>query len=329
LLIQYSNCVNILSMNDFAGRLRELRVGAGLRQKDLADALGVAQTTIANYEQGVRFPDETNLRRIADHFNVSLDYLLGRTDVNLLAQDVEYPGGYHREDGEKLPPMNPLAREYLDLLLSGKREEASGLVHKAVEKGKGVGEIYKTVFERTLKEIGLMWMQNRVDVAMEHYFSASTQLIMSQLYPYITQASREKRDAVCLTIAVCGEFHDIGARMVADFMEMDGWKTFFLGNNLCTEDIVKAALDHKPDLLALSATMFFNVESIARAIRALRGVDALGNPVILAGGRPFNLDPELWKKVGADGSAPGAEEAVKLADRLVNEKANFSRAVSD
>jgi methanogenic corrinoid protein MtbC1 len=315
-------------MDDFSTRLRELRRAAELRQKDLADALGVAQTTIANYEQGARFPDETHLRRIADHFNVSLDFLLGRADVNLLAQDVQYPGGYYREEGEKLPALSALAREYLDLLLAGKREEASRLVHRAVEAGKGVRGIYKSVFERTLKEIGLMWMQNRLDVAMEHYFSASTQLIMSQLYPYITGAPKNKRGAVCLTIAVCGEFHDIGARMVADFMEMDGWKTFFLGNNLCNEDIVKAVLDQKPDLLGLSATMFFNVESVARAIRAIRALDGLSDLVTLVGGRPFNQDPELWKKVGADGSASSAEEAVKLANRLVKKKADPPRALS-
>ena len=107
-------------ISDFSTRLRELRTSAELRQKDLADALGVAQTTIANYEQGTRFPDETNLRRIADHFNVSLDYLLGRTDVNLTAHDVQYPSGYFREQRESLSPMSPLAREYLDLLLAGK-----------------------------------------------------------------------------------------------------------------------------------------------------------------------------------------------------------------
>ena len=315
-------------MTDFAARLRELRTTAQLRQKDLADALGVAQTTIANYEQGARFPDEKNLRRIADHFNVSLDYLMGRTDVSLVARDVQYPSGYSREEGEPLSPMSPLAREYLNLLLAGMREEASKLIHGAVEEGEGVREIYRTVFERTLKEVGLMWMQNRVDVAMEHYFSASTQLIMSQLYPYITAASREKKDTVCLAIAVCGEFHDIGARMVADFMEMDGWKTLFLGNNLCSEDIVKAAVDHKPDMLALSATMFFNVESIARAVRAIRAVEGFGDLVILVGGRPFNQDPELWKKVDADGFAASAEEAVKLANRLVKERADSPNALS-
>jgi methanogenic corrinoid protein MtbC1 len=314
-------------ISDFSTRLRELRTSAELRQKDLAHALGVAQTTIANYEQGTRFPDETNLLRIADHFNVSLDYLLGRTDVDLTAHDVQYPSGYFREQRESLSPMSPLAREYLDLLLAGERKEASKLIHAAVKEGHGIREIYNTVFERTLKEIGLMWMQNRVDVAMEHYFSASTQQIMSELYPYITEAGEQKKEMVCLAISVCGEFHDIGARMVADFLEMDGWKTLFLGNNLCKDDIVKAVVDHKPDMLVLSATMFYNVESIARAIRAIRSVQGLNDLLILVGGRPFNQEPELWKKVDADGCATNAEQAVTLANRLVERRVSSPYAL--
>ncbi|MBN2552034.1 MAG: helix-turn-helix domain-containing protein [Spirochaetales bacterium] len=315
-------------MIDFAGRLKDLRTTAGLRQKDLAEALGVAQTTIANYEQGARFPDEKNLRRLADHFDVSLDYLMGRTDVNLAARDVQYPGGYFREEQESLSPMSPMAKQYLDLLLAGKREEASRLIHEAVAGGTDVGEIYGDVFERTLQEVGLMWMQNRLDVAMEHYFSASTQLIMSQLYPHITASAREKKTTVCLVMAVCGEFHDIGARMVADFMEMDGWKTFFLGNNLCSEHIIKAAADHGPQVLALSATMFFNVEELARSVRAIRGVEALNDLVILVGGRPFNQNPNLWKQVGADGFARSPAEAVKLANSLVETPADSPRVPS-
>jgi methanogenic corrinoid protein MtbC1/DNA-binding XRE family transcriptional regulator len=315
-------------MKDFASRLRELRTAADLRQKDLADALGVAQTTIANYEQGARFPDEKTLHRIADYFNASLDYLMGRTDVILVAQDLQYPSGYYREEEETLSSMSPLAKQYLDLLLAGKREEASNLVSNAVKAGLGVREVYRTVFERTLKEVGMMWMQNKVDVAMEHYFSSSTQLIMSQLYPYITGSSREKKETVCLALAVCGEFHDIGVRMVADFLEMDGWKTFFLGSNLCNEDIVKTVADHKADLLILSATMFFNAESIARAIRSIRAVENLADLVILVGGRPFNQDAELWKKVEADGFARNADEAVKLANRLVKKRAGSSRVLS-
>jgi methanogenic corrinoid protein MtbC1 len=316
-------------MVDFASRLRELRVASGLRQKDLADILGVAQTTIANYEQGARFPDEKTLRRIADHFNVSLDFLMGRTDMNLAAREIGYLNSFYREEEETLSPLSPLAKRYLDLLLEGKREEASNLVHEAVEGGRGVAEIYRTVFERTLKEIGLMWMQDKLDVAMEHYFSASTQLIMSQLYPYITAAAREKKQAVCVALSVCGEFHDIGARMVADFLEMDGWKTFFLGGNLCNDDIVKTVVDHRPEAVVLSATMFFNVESTARAVRAIRHAEVPEVPIILVGGRPFNQNPELWKKVDADGFARNPEQAVKLANHLVEKREGSARRPSD
>ena len=70
-------------MADFASRLRELRKERGYRQADLATELGVAQTTVANYEQHTRFPDETMLLKIANLFGVSLDYLLGRTDISL------------------------------------------------------------------------------------------------------------------------------------------------------------------------------------------------------------------------------------------------------
>jgi len=312
----------------FASRLRELRKAARQRQKDLANALGVAQTTIANYEQGARFPDEKTLGQIADYFGVSLDFLMGRSDMYAPGQEIPRPKGFYRDEGEALDPMEPLARKYLKLLLAGNREGASDLVHQAVEKGVGVGEIYRDVFERSLKEIGLLWMQNKVDVAMEHYFSASTLLFMSQLYPYIVAASPVKNERVALVVAVNGEFHDIGARMIADFLDMDGWKTFFLGSNLDTEDIVKAAIDRRPDLLALSATMFFNVEAIARVVRGIREAESLEQLTVLVGGRPFNQNEDLWKQVQADGFARNADEAVPLADRLVTKRIGSDRVLS-
>lgn len=61
-------------------RLKQLRSSTPYTQAELADKLGVARTTYAMYEQGKREPDNGTLNKIADHFNVSLDYLLGRTD---------------------------------------------------------------------------------------------------------------------------------------------------------------------------------------------------------------------------------------------------------
>lgn len=68
-------------MKKFANRLRELRKKNGLSQDDLAKALGTSRSTIGNYEQGLREPqDHETLEAIADFFNVDIDYLIGRKD---------------------------------------------------------------------------------------------------------------------------------------------------------------------------------------------------------------------------------------------------------
>ena len=70
-------------MASFSSRLKKLRNEYDLSQKDLAKTLGYSRATIANYEQGVRKPSADILREIANYFEVSLDYLLGRSNIRL------------------------------------------------------------------------------------------------------------------------------------------------------------------------------------------------------------------------------------------------------
>jgi len=61
-------------------KLKELREEKGLSQTKLGEALGVDQTTISQYERGVREPNIQTIKKICDFFGVSADYLLGRTE---------------------------------------------------------------------------------------------------------------------------------------------------------------------------------------------------------------------------------------------------------
>jgi transcriptional regulator with XRE-family HTH domain len=61
-------------------RLRELRKEAGLSQKDFAKEFGAAQNTVSQWETGTRRIDDETLCRIAAYFDVSIDYLLERTN---------------------------------------------------------------------------------------------------------------------------------------------------------------------------------------------------------------------------------------------------------
>lgn len=84
----------------FAERLRALREDNDEKQSDIARLLNVSGSMISFYENGVHFPrDEKMLLKIAEHFDVSMDYLFGLTDIP----------NYKRiksvmSDLEKLPP---------------------------------------------------------------------------------------------------------------------------------------------------------------------------------------------------------------------------------
>ncbi len=64
-------------------RLRDLREDRDLRQIDVAKATGIDQKTLSNYETGKTAPDMYSLIKLADFFNVSIDYLVGRRDANI------------------------------------------------------------------------------------------------------------------------------------------------------------------------------------------------------------------------------------------------------
>lgn len=61
-------------------RIRELREKMGLRQIDVATSTGIDQKTLSNYETGKTNPDSYALIQLADFFDVSIDYLVGRVD---------------------------------------------------------------------------------------------------------------------------------------------------------------------------------------------------------------------------------------------------------
>lgn len=69
---------------DFDNRLKQIRVDAGMTQKQLAERIGVAKSVISYYEQGERFPSYDVLIKIARTFHVTTDFLLGVEHARML-----------------------------------------------------------------------------------------------------------------------------------------------------------------------------------------------------------------------------------------------------
>jgi len=89
----------------FAQRLKQLREKRGINQITLAKDLSVSQSTIGNWEAGIRVPDVKTIERLAEYFHVSTDYLLGKDGGNIppeISVIARYLSEVPEEDREQL-----------------------------------------------------------------------------------------------------------------------------------------------------------------------------------------------------------------------------------
>ncbi|MDR3687472.1 MAG: cobalamin-dependent protein [Coriobacteriia bacterium] len=216
-------------------------------------------------------------------------------------------------------PLGELARNYLITILDGDRADAVRLVIDAANSGVSARDIYLRIFQPTQREMGRLWLLNEVSVAEEHYVTAVTQVAMARLHE--RSALPATTGMTLVAASVGSELHDLGIHMVADVFELDGWNTRYLGANTPRSAVLEAVRATRSDVLALSATIASHVTEVAEIIDDLRADESTAHVKVLVGGYPFNVAPDLWRRVGADGYAADAETAPQIAARLAAQSA--------
>jgi methanogenic corrinoid protein MtbC1 len=175
------------------------------------------------------------------------------------------------------------------------------------------------VFHPVMYEVGRLWQTGQITVAHEHFCSAATQLIMSELYPRIRQTSGQK-DKTVVAACVAGELHEIGLRMIADLLELDGWRTIYIGANTPAVGIIDIAREQKAQVLAVSMSLPVNGPALRELIAAAR--QELGEGIkIIIGGYILATNPKYAVSFQADGVVKKAEEAAEVLNELIEKAA--------
>jgi methanogenic corrinoid protein MtbC1 len=212
-------------------------------------------------------------------------------------------------------PAEAVLAHYLEALVAGDRRRAFAVVEDSLRDGLTLRDVYLSVFQPALREVGRRWETGAFTVAQEHLATAITQAAMSRL---ATELFRSAPAGGPTLLAACAETerHDVGLRMLCDLLELEGWTTHFLGSTVPAADVVRMAGELKPQVVALSASLPPSLMAVRPLTTALR---ALGPPapLILLGGRPFLGRPSLAVKMGADLTADDAGDAVDHLKRRV------------
>ncbi len=103
----------------FGSKIIILRDQQELSRKELSEKLGIAYQTLSKYETDSRFPDRETLTIIADHFDVSVDYLLGRTKYKNMITERSYINdlnseGLNREELRAVQNMIDIIKKIKD-----------------------------------------------------------------------------------------------------------------------------------------------------------------------------------------------------------------------
>ncbi len=198
-------------------------------------------------------------------------------------------------------------------LLAGDTRQPMQVAHEQVMKREHLKDFYLQVIQPALVKVGELWETAEISVAQEHLASAIVTRVMASLYPRFISLEQTKGKAI--VTAAPNEFHEIGPRMVADLLEVDGWDVDYYGANVPAEDIVREAINTQPFFIAVSVSMPFNLDRSKQLIQMVRNVAALNSVKIMVGGRCFNEYPQLLNDINADGSCHDAGCAVKLAEK--------------
>ncbi|MBM3940044.1 MAG: helix-turn-helix domain-containing protein [SAR202 cluster bacterium] len=224
--------------------------------------------------------------------------------------------------------LNSLLSAYLQAVVIGDDAEASSVIAQALAARIPPDALYLSVLVPAQYEIGVRWLQGTLTVAEEHRATLITERQMNVL-----RAASRRRAPIghrAVVTAVDGERHVLGARILSDFLYLDGWEVHFLGGSLPVDELRDFVARNRPSLVALSVTLIKHLEPLREAIAALRALP--DRPRILVGGAALAKDHEAADRLGADALAQDVQAGISVAREMVglsNPGALTSRVLAD
>lgn len=214
--------------------------------------------------------------------------------------------------------------ELADAIVKGEQETATTLVQQAVDEAKAEGKD-ETVNAKEVLNLGLiggmdiisdLWAQEKIFIPEVLISARVMHGCMGILRP-ILEASNEPPRGVVVIGTVKGDLHDIGQNIVTMMLKGNGFEVHNIGPNSSPEKFLAKARETKANIIGLSALLTTTMPMQRETIKFLEREGYLENAAVMVGGAPVTAD---WaEKIDADGYAPDAAHAVKLAKQLIDD----------
>ncbi len=189
------------------------------------------------------------------------------------------------------------------------REEAVLIITEALEQNTiSIQTLYEEVLTKCLNSISSNKQEQAIPIWEEHISSNIVRTIIELSLPYVYRQrdqlesvngqpkSRKKAVIFCLE----EEYHELGARMITDFLILLGFDAYFIGANTPKREIFSAIAHFEPDLVCVSVTNYYHLTKLHQLLEELRTVEVLKPFTFVVGGYAIHNSSEVKSQLNAD-----------------------------
>ena len=209
--------------------------------------------------------------------------------------------------------------ELIRLLLNHDASVAVEYMQALRSKGASLRDMYLELLAPAARRLGEMWDEDEANFAEVTIGVSRLHQILLQFSPLFCANATEYAGPghTAAIFALPGESHTFGIFMVVEFFRRAGWNVYSgsLGNDA---EVARLLSTHDIDLLGISVSAERHLDKLPERIASLRAASRNSQMRVVCGGQIFLHNPGLARDMGADGAAMDGQQAVELAESLLD-----------
>ena len=215
-----------------------------------------------------------------------------------------------------------LSEKLKRLVIEGEEDAAQETALQILKTGVDPLEVIEKYLSPAMKSVGEKFEKGEYFLTNLMLSAEAMKTATNVLTAGVKKEDREKlrarRTGKVAIGTVSGDIHDIGKNIVAVLLEANGFDVYDLGKDVDSMKFIDKATEVQADIIALSALMTTTKPAQKEVIEFLNEMRSRNKYIVIVGGSPTTR--EWAEEIGADGWAETAEEAIRLAEKLMQNR---------
>lgn len=204
---------------------------------------------------------------------------------------------------------------FLDAILKPDLTEAISISKTFIKTDEDIKKFWQYIILPALYSIGNKWANAEISVGEEHMATSICQRVMAEHYPKIISYIDDKKNILITTSP--NELHEVGARILADILELNGYNVTFMSANSTPQEKFDIIELEEIEFVLISTTIVSNIVKTKELVTQIRDKFKHNTPIIIIGGQAFNENSDANTFVKADYLIRNINELLNLLKKTL------------